>query len=486
MAAKLSLRLFGEDLESPLRLSSRLKCNLSAWRWFFIALVSFLLLHVSAVVLDEWFTRPPKPIGDGPDYEAIGFGISKGYGWSTSFSDPEWRKIYSDAQDSTSGLDYTVQLARRGPVVADTNRPPLLPFCIAVVYQIVPRGPIAFGVIRIALACCLSIGCAIAVGWAVAIASRMNKEAGPMLPVSVGLSLIAIVYSERNFRNYTTDFSTEPLAFLLTQVFLVVAWYGSQKGCWRWAAFAGALFAAMVFCRGVFVLWIPLAAVWLWYAYGVSKPISVVNRLEPRRWVFVFLLVFGLLSSIGWVRNCCVLGSFYPLGTKGVATLMGGYCDESFQTGGEWQFAPEREMRRELESKIDLETATPLDFQNMELEINKQARLRIQQWVAQNIQRLPELLFKRVVTEWNPYTGKALLLKILALVGVFWLFRYNRVALAWFAGPLLINTIMVSMTYSVGGRFLVPTYGSIYLLAAFGLGGILNALGFQGFSSVRV
>jgi hypothetical protein len=465
-----------------LRLSSWPTCDLGSWRWFLIALVSFLPLHVSAVVLDEWFVLPPKPIGDGPDYEAIGFGISKGYGWSTSYSDPEWRSVYIDTQNAKSGLDYSDQLARRGPVVADTNRPPLLPFCIAVVYQISPRGPIAFGMIRVALAFCLSIGCAIAVAWAVAIARGMDNEAGPQLPpVSVGLSLIAIVYSERNFRNYTTDFSTEPLAFLLTQVFLLIVWYGSQKGCWRWAAFGGALFAFMVLCRGVFVLWVPLATLWLWHAYRVSKPNEVVNRLEPRRWVCVFLIVFGLLSSIGWVRNCCVLGSFHPLGTKGVATLMGGYCDESFQSGGEWQFAPEREMRRGLESKIDIETATPLDFQNIELEINKQARLQIKK-----IQLLPELMFKRVATEWNPYSGKALLLKLLALAGVVWLFCNNRVALIWLAGPLLINTIVVALTYSVGGRFLVPTYGLIYILAAFGIGGILNALVFQGFSSVRV
>lgn len=427
-------------------------------------------------MLDGWFVLPPKPIGDGPDYEAIGFGMTKGYGWSTSFSDPEWRSVYVDAESETSGLDYAVQLARSGPVVADTNRPPLLPLCIALVYQIVPRGPIAFGVIRVALACCLSLGCAVAVIWAVSIAKSMNKVVGSLLPNCVGLSLIGIVYSERNFRNYATDFSTEPLAFLLTQVFLVVVWYGSQNGRWRWAAFGGALFATMVFCRGVFILWIPFAMIWLRYAYGVSKPKEVANRLEPRRLVLVFMLAFGLLSSLWWVRNCFVLGEFHPLGTKGVVTLMGGYCDESFQSGGEWQFAPERELRRELESQIDLEKATPSDFRNMELEINKRAGLQVTQWVVENIRLLPALFGKRIVTEWNPYLGKALLLKLLALLGTVWLFRHNRVVLIWIAGPLLINTIVVALTYSVGGRFLVPTYGQFYILAAFGIGGILNTL----------
>ena len=88
------------------------------------------------------------------------------------------------------------------------------------------------------------------------------------------------------------------------------------------------------------------------------------------------------------------------------------------------------------------------------------------------------------------YVGKALLLKLLALLGTVWLFQHNRVVLIWIAGPLLINTIVVALTYSVGGRFLVPTYGPFYILAVFGIGGILNAPlskpSRRGFSSSRV
>ena len=444
--------------------------------WFFTALVCFLPLHLSAVVLDQWFALPPKPVGDGPDYEAIGYGLSKGYGWSTFFSNDEWRSVYVNAEDPNAGLDYSVQLDRRGPIVPDTNRPPLLPLCIATVYKIVPRGPIAFGIIRLALACCLSIGCAIAFAWGVSLAKAMRKEHGSRLATYVGLTLIAIVYSERNFRNYATDFLTEPLAFLLTQAFLLVAWHGSRKGNWQWAALAGVLFAGMTFCRGVFLLWVPLATIWLWYAYRGTFPKDRLHPLAPSRWVGVCMLVFGLASSIWWVRNCYVLDSFHPLGTKGSITLMGGYCDESFQSGGEWQFAPEKKLRREMESGIDLNAATPSDLRDLELEMAEQAGAEVQQWVFGNIRLLPQLLVKRVVTEWNPYWGKALLLKLLAVVGAIWLVRYNRNALIWLAGPLAINTILVAATYSVGGRFLVPTYGPLYILAAFGFSGILDAL----------
>ena len=102
--------------------------------------------------------------------------------------------------------------------------------------------------------------------------------------------------------------------------------------------------------------------------------------------------------------------------------------------------------------------------------------MQVKQWVRENLNLLPSLFVKRAVTEWNPYWGKALLLKLFALVGVIWLVCNNRVALVWLTGPLVINTIVVVLTYSVGGRFLVPTYGLLYILAAFGFSGLLTML----------
>lgn len=52
--------------------------RLSPMQWFVVAMICFLPLHIIAVMLDEWATRPPLPLGDGPDYEAIGFCLSRG------------------------------------------------------------------------------------------------------------------------------------------------------------------------------------------------------------------------------------------------------------------------------------------------------------------------------------------------------------------------------------------------------------------------
>lgn len=455
--------------------------NLSPIHWFWIALACFLPLHASAVVFDSWFLLPPKPIGDGPDYEAIGYGLSQGYGWSTSFSDPQWRSAYEGPAIADAALDYSVQLARVGPVVADTNRPPLLPLCIAAVYQCLPRGPMAFAAVRLGLAGCLSLGCAIAVAWSVALARSATQNLPRLAIPAVGIAMIAIVYSERNVRNYTTDFLTEPLALLLTQLFLAVAWVGVHKKSWSWAVGAGALFAGMVFCRGVFVLWIPLVLVWLGYLVSVTNVAQgtvprVPNRLSAGGWLLVCGLAFALIASAWWVRNCYVLGALQPLGTKGAITLLGGYCDEALEANGEWQFAPEKALRQRLESSIELRHATPEDLIRLELAMGEMAAVQVKKWASENWQRLPSLIVQRVITEWNPYNGKALVLKLLALVGALWLLRVNRIVLIWLAGPLAINTFFVGATYSVGGRFLVPTYGPLYILAAFGMTVVLGWL----------
>lgn len=444
---------------------------MSPTRWFLIAFVCFAPLHVAAIALDQWFVQPPKPIGDGPDYEVIGFNVSRGHGWTNSFADPEWRSPYQAATQ----LDYSVQFDRNTPEVPDTNRPPLLPLGIAAVYSVVPRGPIAFATVRVALAICLSLGCALAVGWGAAIASKSQVANPNALALLVAVITIGIVYSERNLRNYATDFLTEPVALLLTQAFLCVAWLGAHKGHRRWAIAAGIVFAGMYYCRAVFVLWIPFVAPWLMYLYWTSPSDSKNERLGATRWVAWFAITLCLACSIWWVRNCCILGWQSPLGTKGSVTMLGGYCDAALENGGEWQSAPERNMRVELESQLpaNVDASGVLE---LEKELGRKAGQEIKRWTAANIAQLPSLFVSRVVTEWNPYSGKALLLKLAALAGVLWLMRFNRTALLWLAGPLLINTVLVMLTYSVGGRFLVPTYGALYVLAAFGIAGPLSQI----------
>lgn len=451
-------------------------------QWFVVAMICFLPLHIIAVMLDEWATRPPLPLGDGPDYEAIGFCLSRGEGWSYAYSDQEWRSAYEQATRDESTLSYAIQLARRGPTTPDTNRPPLLPLCIATIYQFLPRGPIAFAAVRIWLACCLSIGCAMSVAWGVWLADSNEVSRRPMFRNAIAVCVILWVFSERNLRNYAIDFLTEPMALAVTQIFLVVAWVGVRKGTWRWAIATGGLFAGMYFCRALFILWIPLLAVWLWILCRIESadPAAVLEtrstRGKPLPWTAICLLSFGVISSGWWIRNCFVLGDFQPLGTKGPTTLIGGYCDDSIRESGEWVSAPEKELRAELEAAVDWQQVTSMELLSLEKEIGLKAKEQVTHWIKSNLRSLPSLFVQRIVNEWNPYHGKALVLKLLAVVGVLWLAVYHRIALLWLLGPLAFNTLVAMATYSAGGRFLVPTYGCLYILAAFGMAAILTRL----------
>ncbi len=437
----------------------------------------------------EWWQQPPKPTGDGPDYEAIGYCISRGEGWSTHFSDAQWRSVYA----SSPAIDYSSQLSRVGPLTPETSRPPLLPLVIGMIYRIVPRGPVAFAMIRLGLGLALSFSAMLAVLWGIAIAERLNRRSNlpqgyalRVAPLGVAVATLGIVVTERNVCNYATDFLTEPMALFVTTLFLVVAWYGTRSDIvsrptwYRWPIVCGLLFSGMYFCRSLFVLWIPMVVVWLWFSFEQKDAPE-----RRRRWLALFLVTMVVAIGPWWVRNCWVLESFSPLGTKGATTLVGGYSDVAVENWGEWSYETERTLRNEIERRegYDPATASAAQALGIEKELAREAAQRVRRWALEHIDSLPKLVGMRLLTEWNPYTGKALVLKIAAVVGIVGLWRRDRNTLAWLLGPLVINSIVVAATYSVGGRFLVPTYVPFYLLSALGIvfaWGWLTTLGRNG------
>jgi hypothetical protein len=110
----------------------------------------------------------------------------------------------------------------------------------------------------------------------------------------------------------------------------------------------------------------------------------------------------------------------------------------------------------------------------LEKQLSRSASHEVWTWARTHSASLPSLFLNRVITEWNPYHGKALMLKLLAIVGCWWLWRNYLLAFYCLTIPLAINTFWVMCFYSVGGRFLVPTYGALYILAAFGIAGSIS------------
>jgi hypothetical protein len=136
------------------------------------------------------------------------------------------------------------------------------------------------------------------------------------------------------------------------------------------------------------------------------------------RWklITVFLLSVLLVATPWWIRNGLVLGNNLSLGTKGATTLLGGYCDESLAQGGEWQFGPEKRLREEIYSNFDFENSTSQDWIESEKIVALEASKKVKAWIYENTSSIPQLVVHRIVTEWNPYTGKSLVFKLLALV----------------------------------------------------------------------
>ncbi|AMV32932.1 hypothetical protein VN12_12460 [Pirellula sp. SH-Sr6A] len=438
-------------------------------------------LQILSVCGSPWFSQPPKPIGDGIDYEAIGYSVSKGDGWSTHFSDPIWKSSYLQADS----FQYGFLVAKPGPIVPDTNRPPLLPTWIAAVYQILPRGPVAFAVVRISLALALAAGCSLFACWGFQLVSNSPSEPLRQLTPWLAPGLVAIAYSERNLRNYLTDFLTEPFAFLLTAAFLLILWDACRRPSLVRIAIVGASFSFLIYCRSSFLLWLPFLAITIPFFLAWSAPSFPRRWSHAIRYTAFFLVIVFVVQSPWWIRNSLVLGRFQPLGTKGSTTLLGGYCDESVASRGEWQFAPERRLRALIPPPVESNHAS--DWIANELAIAAQAAEEVRGWTTENMSILPGLMVQRVVTEWNPYTGKALLLKIFALLGAIGLVFRDRRTLAWLAVPLLMQTIVTALTYSVGGRFLVPVYGCVYLLAVIGMAELarLSQQAIRSFASAR-
>jgi hypothetical protein len=298
---------------------------------------------------------------------------------------------------------------------------------------------------------------------------------------------------DRTSRSYATDFLTEPLAMLLTQLWLwcicelAGVWPRShcahdlvaddKRRTWLWAASAGLLLALVIATRSVIVFWLPGIWLMIWLATrlrtatAVTRPVNT-SRLSDQSKSGTRLATLVLASSIlfcmpWWLRNCWQLDTFMPLGTQGSISLIGGYNDEALQAAGEWQHSAELRLRERVEDGAgDLQGRKVLE---REVRVSREASRAVWSWIRQHWPELPRLAWLRVKTEWNPYTGRALLWKVAALLGLVWLVLLCPRAAAVLGGIVLINTLTVMLLYSVGGRFLVPIYGVLYSLAGIGV-----------------
>ncbi len=439
---------------------------------FLAALVALSVVGIYSVARGPRFRSLPNPTSDGPIYENIAFHLASGRGFWIDWHNPSWRSSYEQSADREA---YVAYLGAPPQSMPTTGRPPLFPALVALIYELVGRGPSAFAWVRVLSALCIAAAGAIAVSNAATLLTNRVVRARALSRWSVlagcaGATVLAA--SNRTLIGYADDFLTEPLALLMTQLFVAgllaicqhfhsaseVVSKSDTRAMMLLSLYVAATLAAMVLARSLFVLWIPGVALLLFKIWPTRN---------SWRWVTVIMTVTILLLMPWWVRNCMVLGRLMPLGTQGPITMLGGYCDEALSAGGDWQHQPEQRLRAALrESEAFQLAANDIERELMVADASKPI---VRQWIAEHIADLPTLFIQRIITHWNPYTGKSLVWRVLILIGAVYLIATKRREAWILVGLPVMNTILVASMYTTGGRFLVPLYGVLFTLSAIGI-----------------
>ncbi len=445
--------------------------------WFWAALIILCPVQWFSVTQSEWFHEPPKPIGDGPDYENIAFQIWDGDGIQFDNQDPGWRAAYEKPDHR-----YAAQLESTPLIHSTTGRPPLFPIIVSGIYSLLGRNSWGFAAVRLFSASCLAISGALAVMMTVQlISSRRNQASAIAERTGIwlgGLGAVGFAATNRTLRDYATDFLTEPLALLLMQCFVILTYLliaGDPQRRRRLAACAGVSLGALILTRSMFVVWLP--ALWLLIAW-----LNPGGRRSKMGVASLIVLFACLTCAPWWIRNCVVLQTWMPLGTQGAITLLGGYSDAALKSDGDWQAAPERQLRSELSQRPEFLTLA--SDTERELVVSREASIRVRAWFWNHLDQIPILVGKRVFVHWNPYTGRSLIWKVAILLGIASILWHRNRASYLLLGLPLISTVVVAGFYSTGGRFLVPLYGILFTLSGLGIAFVAGAL-INGLSALR-
>ena len=455
----------------------------------FILVGSVVYARVTA---SGWLSLPPKPTGDGPDYDAMAHSITK-YGLPACLfgkrllldtNDSDWRSLYQGplpasavepTPDANLAPDYKPLLAAEPRLFISTGRPPLFPVVLSTIYAVFGRTPAGMHAVRAFQVVCIALSAALAAALAAAVSWRLtNSRIGFVL---AGIGVATLASTNNTLADYATDFLTEPLALLLIQCFVCcVVGFGSNTNFSRGAKLAGLFFGLAILCRSLFVLWLPAVFLLLLVAgRGTFR-----HRFQDAAW---FLLITCLVCLPWWIRNYQVTEGYSPLGTKGALTLLGGYSSESLAADGDWQPGPENALRARMATQ-DIRTQPPEKLSKFEaarlgtlheIALARAARDEVAKWINENWANLPTLVGKRIATHWNPYFGQSLLWKLAMMAGAAILLYsaskntslHCRDAV-WLVGLPIVSTLVTACLYSVGGRFLVPLYGLLMTLAAVG------------------
>src|SRR5579871_3003165 len=320
-------------------ISSEPKLAGRSWVLVMLTFATTLIVYLVSTQRALPLEHPPNE-GDGPDYENIAFNVWKGNGFGIDWDNPAWRQPYEAW--NKEGI-YDVILSRRGSLALTTSRPPAFPYAMAAVYSAFGR---RFAPVRVLNCACLALAMALAVGLVLRIAGF-----GP----AVIVMLTAVCDTE--LQAYSGTMLTESFACLGIMLFAVSFVRSQVRHDILWSVATGAALGLLVLIRSIYIFFYPLLGGLFWY----TAVIDVRNGRGPRLSVGVvaFLLSALIVPLPWWVRNCIVLEHFAPLGTQGQTSLVGGYSDAAYQSGGNWELEPAVTIANQLSKEAEYQSLTP-------------------------------------------------------------------------------------------------------------------------------
>lgn len=400
---------------------------------YVIIFVTSFGVYVSRAATSGAFREPPES-GDGHDYDAIAFNVWKGRGFGYVWSDEEWRRPYQGIPR------YRLLLTRKGDYYPTTYRPPGMPYLLSGVYAVAGRNFTAWRIVN----------CAITAGAVTAAAIISAQMAG--LPAAAATAGVAL--QSRELTRYSAMFMTEPLATLMVAL-LTLAWVHNAQRGWtiRSAVASGLAMGGLLAARTIFILSAPILLVL------PGADLAFRSKLAWKTKALCLAVAIVVISP-WWIRNIVVTRAFMPLGTQGGINLPMGFGPRALRHQGVWASNPGDGWPEIAALKLDIVTS--------EVMLAKHRTRLTLRWMLDHPVDVIHLMRLHVWQELKP--GRDVLVKWLLPVAAAAAIILYRSRAAWVVVLVVgANILSIAMTYSAGGRFMVPVQPLLIALASAGV-----------------
>ncbi len=402
-------------------------------------------IYVMRIVNSGGLHEPPET-GDGHDYDAIAFNVWHGRGFGYEWSNEEWRRPYVGIPR------YRLLMTRQSEFYPTTYRPPAMPVLLSGVYAMAGRSFAAWRVVN----------CGVMAGAVTVAAAVAAQFAG----IPAAALAAAITLQSRELTRYSGMFMTEPLATLMVGL---VAWIWVRNARTGWtirsAAASGAAMGALLAARTIFILSTPILVILPGRDKSFGSPLAWKAKA-------ICLAVAIAVISPWWIRNIVVLDAFMPLGTQGGINLPMGFGPRALRHQGVWASNPGDGWPEIAAQKLDIVTS--------EVMLAKYRQRLTIDWMIENPRDVLRLMWLHVSQELKP--GRDFFSRwLLPLAAIAALVLRKSPGVWTVVLVVLANILSIAMTYSAGGRFMVPVQPLLVALVAAGA----VTLGRQAFTLAR-